>query len=98
MALTIGQAAAFAHPAIVLDMKGPANQWAENSAMETLEEMGFFERKSLGNNIQAILDYRRNPGAKFKATSLEPVSLAKTEVVTAAEFAIGEISVPVVWA
>jgi hypothetical protein len=54
-------------------------------------------RKSLSDVIEATLDYRRNPGAKFLGSDLEPMSLAKTEVFTAAQYAPSQLSVPVEW-
>jgi hypothetical protein len=97
MALSIGQIAAVSYPDVLLDQRKAANQWAESSVLNTFEEMGFVDRRNFGEVIQATLDYRRNPGAKFLTTDLEPISLAKTEVVTAAEYAIGQLSIPAVW-
>lgn len=94
----IGQIAAIAYPAIIKDINNaPANQWAENAFLTALKKLGGFERKNLGEIIEAPLDYRRNPGAKFLATDLTPVSLAKTEVITTAQYDIAQISVPVEW-
>ncbi len=98
MALTIGQMAAVSYASVITDKnKKAANQWAESAYIRALDKLGAIERKNLGETIEAPLDYRRNPGAKFLANDLTPVSLAKTEVITAASYSIAQISVPVVW-
>lgn len=97
MALTIGQLATISYPAVLADKKKPENQWAENSLLDALEKMGMLERRNLGSTIDVPLDYRRNPGTDFLATDLTPTSLAKTEVMTTASFAVAELTVPVVW-
>ena len=50
-----------------------------------------------GATIQFPLDYQRNQGGDFLATDLTATSLTKTEVLTAADYAVAELSVPVVW-
>jgi hypothetical protein len=65
--------------------------------MRALEAGGFIKRVSLGATIEAPLDYQRNPGTVIQATELQPLSLTKTEVVTAASYAIAEVAVPVTW-
>lgn len=97
MALTIGQIAAVSYPEVIAENKKAANQWAESAFMRALEKLGAIDRRNLGEVIEAPLDYRRNPGAQFLANDLTPVSLAKTEVLTAASYDIAQLSVPVVW-
>lgn len=97
MALDIGQLTAVSFPAVLKDERGAANQWAENSALNTFEEMGFITRKGLGPTIEAPLDYRRNPSAKFLATDLEGMSMVKTEVLTAASYAPAQLAEVVEW-
>lgn len=97
MALTIGQIVAVSYPAVLAEMRKAANQWVESAYLRELERQGAVVRKSLGATIEAPLDYQRNPGAAFLATDLQPTSMAKTEVLTAASFDIAEISVPIVW-
>src|SRR5690606_42144380 len=41
--------------------------------------------------------FRSNPGAQFLATDVATTSLTKTEVLTAAEYSEGIISVPINW-
>ena len=97
MALTIGQIAAISYPAVLADNRKAANQWAESAFLRELERQGAIVRKSLGSTIEAPLDYRRNPGAGFLASSLQPTSLSETEIVTAAQYDIAELSVPMTW-
>jgi len=97
MALSIGQIAAVSYPAVLAEMRKPANQWAESAFLRELERQGGIERKSLGATIEAPLDYQRNPGAVIQTTDLQPLSLTKTEVITSASYAIAEVSVPIVW-
>jgi len=97
MALSISQIVAVSYNAVLNDKRKPANQWSESAAMRVLEKMGMVVRESLGAQIECTLDYRRNPGSDFLATDLTPVSLAKTEVMTAAQYSIAELSIPVVW-
>lgn len=97
MALTISQIAAVSYPAVLADMRKAANQWSEAAFMRALEKGGYIDRRSLGATIECPIDYRRNPGSDFLATDLTPVSLAKTEVLSAASYAIAELSIPVTW-
>lgn len=97
MALTISQMAAVSYPAVLNEMRKGANQWNESAFMRELERQGAIVRKSLGSTIDVALDYKRNPGTDFLATDLTSTSLSKTEVLTAASYAIAELSVPVVW-
>jgi hypothetical protein len=97
MALTIGQIAAVSYPAVLANQRQAANQWAESAFLHFMEKQGFIERKSLGATIEAPLDYQRNPGTVIQATELQPLSLTKTEVVTAASYAIAEVTAPVTW-
>jgi hypothetical protein len=97
MALTIGQIAAVSYNAVLAEARTPANQWAESAFMTELERQGGIERKSLGAQIEATLDYRRNPGTAIQASDLQPVVTSKTEVITAAVYDIAEVTVPVTW-
>lgn len=97
MALTIGQIAAISYNAVLADKRKAANQWSESAFLRELERQGAIMRKSLGSNIEAPLDYRRNPGTAFLASPLQPTSLNETEIVTSAAYDIAEISVPVTW-
>ncbi len=94
---TISQIAAVSYPAVLNEMRKAANQWAESAFMRELERQGAVERASLGPQIQKTLDYQRNPGTDFLATDLTTTSLAKVEVLTAAEIEPGQLSIPVVW-
>lgn len=97
MALSISQILAASYPAVVAEKRKPANQWAESALLHALEKMGAIKRVDLGATIEAPLDYRRNAGAQVLATDMAPTSTTKTEVMTAASYAIASISVPIVW-
>lgn len=97
MALTIGQIAAASFPAVLNEKRKPENQWAENAVLNIMEQMGYIDRVSFGSTLDITLDYRRNPGGDFLATDLTPTSSSKTEILTAASYAIAELSEPVVW-
>src|SRR3990167_6655901 len=96
MPLDIGQMAAVSYAAVLADMRS-ANQWGESSALKELERQGFVERVSLGETIEAPLDYRANPDTAILAGDQDAASLLKTEVITAASYDIAQISVPVTW-
>jgi len=97
MALTISQILAAAYPAVVAEKRKPANQWAESALMRELERQGAIKKVALGSTIEATLDYRRNAGAQVLATDLTPTATTKTDVMTAASYAIASVSVPIVW-
>lgn len=97
MALTISQIVASSYNAVLAANKTPANQWEESALLNEMERQGMIVRKSLGPQIEATLDYRRNPGAVIQSTDLQPVVTSKTEVITAAVYDIAEVTVPVTW-
>src|SRR3972149_1918872 len=97
MALSIEQIAAVSFPAVLAEMRKAANQWAESAALREMERQGVIQRISLGATIEAPLDYRVNPDTAVLANDQDEASLVKTEVVTAASYAVAQISVPVVW-
>jgi len=97
MGLTIGQIVAVSYPAVLADQRKPANQWAESAFLREAERQGMIVRKDLGAQIEAPLDYQRNPGTVIQATDLQALSLNKTEVLTSAVYAIAEVSAPIVW-
>lgn len=97
MALTISQIAAVSYEAVVTEMRSAQNQWAENAVLDEFERQGMIVRKSFGPTLEETLDYRRNPAADFLATELQPTSVSKTEVLTAASYTPAEVSVPVTW-
>jgi hypothetical protein len=97
MALTIGQIAAVSYPAVLAEMRKPANQWAESAFMRELERQGAIKKISLGPTIEAPLDFKRNPGTDFLATDMTSTSLSKTEVIGTASYTVAQLSVPVVW-
>jgi hypothetical protein len=78
-------------------MRKAANQWNESAAMRELERQGAVQRVSLGENIEAPLDYRANPDTAVLASDQDTASLLKTEVITSAVFDIAQINVPVTW-
>ena len=97
MALTIEQIVAASYPAVLAEMRKPANQWAENAALREMERQGVIKHISLGPTIECPLDYRPNPDAGVLASDQDEASLVKTEVLTAASYSVAQIGVPVVW-
>lgn len=97
MALTISQIIAASFNDVENEMRKPENQWAENAALREFERQGMINTVPGGPQVEATLDYRRNPGAGFLASDLDPVSLVKTEVLTAAVYDPAQLSVPIVW-
>jgi hypothetical protein len=97
VALSIEQIAAVSYPAVLAEMRKPANQWTENAALRVLEKMGFIQHVSLGENIEIPLDYRPNPDTAILASDQDAAALLKTEVITSAVFDIAQLNVPVTW-
>ncbi len=97
MALSIEQIAAVSYPAVLAEMRKPANQWAENAALRVLEKMGFIKRINFGENIEVPLDYRANPDISVLVNDEDEHGLVKTEVITSAVYDIAQISEPVKW-
>lgn len=97
MALTIGQISAASYKALLNKNRKAENQWVESAFMRELERQKAIKRVSFGDSLEETLDYRRNPGIKFLAYDLETMGSGKTEVLTASDFAIAELSAPVQW-
>lgn len=97
MALNINQILAASYNAVLAEARKPTNNWAESALMRELDRQGAIVHTNLGVTIQAPLDYRRNPGAVVLANDMAPVSLQKTEVITAADYAVASVSVPITW-
>lgn len=97
MALSISQILAVSYPAVLNEMRKPQNQWAESAFLRELERKGALKRVSMGPTIEHTLDYQRNPGTDFLATDLTTTSLSKVDVMTAASYDPGQLSVPIVW-
>src|SRR6202790_5249772 len=97
MALTIGQLAAVSYPGVQNEKNKAANQWAESALLHNWESMGYIKRIAFGPTIEETLDYQRNPGTVIQATELQPLSLSKTEVMTAASYTPAEVTAPVTW-
>lgn len=93
----VAQIIAVSYNAILADKKKPSNQWAESAFLRELERQGGIDRQNLGPQIEAPLDFQRNPGAVIQTTDLQALSLAKTEVLTTALYTPAEITAPVVW-
>lgn len=93
----ISQILSVSYPAVLAEMRKPQNQWSESAFMRELERQGAIKRISMGPTIEAPLDYQRNPGTDFLATDLTATSLSKVEVITAASYTPGQLSVPLVW-
>lgn len=97
MALSISQILAASYPAVQNEKRRPENQWAESAFLTVAERLGFLKRVNFGGTLEETLDYRRNAGAAVLSTDLQPMSLTKTDVLTAASYAIASVSVPMVW-
>lgn len=97
MALSISQIVAASYPAVLATMRKAANQWAESALMREFEKQGMIKRTSLGPTIEVPLDYRKNQAVDFLATSLTAMTLTATDVLSAASYAVAELSVPVIW-
>lgn len=97
MALSIQQIAAVSYPAVLAEMRSPANQWAENAVLKKMESMGFVKRIALGETIEAPLDYRRNPDTAVLASDQDAAALLNTEVITSASYNPAQLNVPVTW-
>lgn len=97
MALSIEQIAAVSYPAVLAEMRKPANQWVENAALRELQKQGFIEGMSFGENIEVPLDYRPNPDTAVLVEDQDVNSLLKTEVITSAVYDIAQLNVPVTW-
>lgn len=97
MSLTIDQISAVSYPAVLAEMRKAENQWAENAALRALEKHGCIQRIDFGDGIETPLDYRANPDAAVLASDMDNAALTKTDIYTAASYAIAQLSVPVVW-
>jgi hypothetical protein len=97
VALTISQIVASSYNAVEAEAKKPANQWEESAFLKELKRQGAIKSIPGGPQIEAPLDYRRNPGTEFQAFDLDPLVMGKTEVLTAAVYDPAQLSVPVVW-
>jgi hypothetical protein len=93
----IAQMAAASYPAVLAAVRKPENQWAESAFMRELQRQGAIDSINFGPTLEAALDWRRNPGAGFQTNELDPVSLAKTDVIAAASYSIAELTIPIVW-
>lgn len=97
MALTIGQTIAVSYPEVLANNRKAENQWGEAAFLRELERQGAVVRRDLGATIEVPLDYQRNPGTVIQSTDMQPLSLSKTEVITAASYDIAEIVAPITW-
>jgi len=97
MALSVSQIMSASYNDVVNESRKPENQWAESAAMRELEKQGCIERIAGGPQIETTLDYKRNDGAEFQTSDLQDVSVAKTDVLTAALYDPAQLTVPIVW-
>ena len=93
----IAQLTAVSYPAVLNESGKAANQFAESALLNLMKKKGAIKTEPFGTVIEHTLDYQRNPGAEFIATDITGTSLAKTESITAAQYAEGQIVVPVTW-
>lgn len=97
MALSVSQIQTTSYPA-VLNASGKAeNQFAESALLSEMKRQGMIVTEPFGTLIEHSLDYRRNPGAQFLASEGSTTSLTKTDILTAAQYTEGIISVPINW-
>lgn len=78
-------------------LKKAENQWEESAFLKELKRQGGLKEIAGGPQIEAPLDYRRNPGTDFLVADLDPLAMGKTEVLTAAVYDPALLAVPVVW-
>lgn len=97
MTLSIQQIVAVSYNAVVAESRKPVNQWAESAFMREIERQGGIKTIPGGPQIEAPIDYRRNPGTAFLITDLDPMAMGKTDVVNTALYDVAQLSVPVVW-
>lgn len=94
---TVSQLLAASFPEIVADKKKAANQWAENALLDEMERQGMIDYRSLGQQIEAPLDFQQNATMSFLSNPLDPLSLQETEVLTSAVYSIAMLSGKVTW-
>jgi hypothetical protein len=97
MSTGLSQIISASYPAVLAEARKPQGQWQESAFLRALEKMNAVKHISMGPTIEAPLDYKRNPNSGFLATDLTSTSLSKTEVITAASYTPGILSVPIVW-
>lgn len=93
----ISQLIASSYQAVQNEANKPENQFKSNAALDFMKKKGAIKTVPWGSKLEWTLDYQRNPGAEIIATDVSQTSLAKTEVLTAAEYEEGQIIVPVTW-
>ena len=93
----ISQLLSASHVAMANEGKRAEDQFSGSALLTFLKKKGGVKVVPWGTTLQLTLDYRRNPGAEFIATDLSGTSLAKTEVLTTAEYSEGQIVVPITW-
>lgn len=97
MALSITQMQTVSYPAVLNESGKAANQFSENALLREMKRQGGIVTEEFGTVLEHSLDYRRNPGSDFMATDMTGVSLAKTEVLTAAQYDIASLVTPINW-
>jgi len=65
--------------------------------MREMERQGAIKKINGSPTIEVPLDYTANPGAGWDATDLAGVDTSKTEVLTSAQYASAQLTVPIVW-
>lgn len=97
MAVPFTQLAASTYDAVANEKNKAANQWADSSALNFLEEVGGVKRITPGATLQMTLDYRINSGADFLATDTTATATGKTDVLTATGPSWATLVVPTNW-
>src|SRR5581483_10115254 len=93
----VAQIIAVSYNAVLNEKKKAANQWAESALLHEMERQGMIKREAFGPQLEATLDFKRNPRTVVHATDLQGLSLDKTEVLTSALYTPAEVTAPVVW-
>src|SRR5690349_16260317 len=93
----VAQIISVSYNAVLAEKKKAANQWAESALLHEMERQNMISRESLGPQIEAPLDFQRNPGTVIQTSDLQGLSLDKTEVITTALYTPAEVTAPVVW-
>lgn len=97
MAIPFSQLVAATYDDVVNERNKAADQWSDSSFLKTLERLGGVKKISGGATLQLTLDYKANPAADFLATDVTATSTSKTEIMTAAEYSLVPLVVPVNW-
>ena len=97
MAIPFTQLVASTYDDVVNEKNKAADQWSDSSFLKALEKLGGVKKISGGAKLQVTLDYKANAAADFLLTDATTTSTSKTEILTAAEYSLIPLVVPVNW-